>query len=194
MTMKLSGLVALVLASFAVSSEDASASSVYDLVLGPYATGTVTTDGNTGILSTSDIVGFNITLTAGGLMTNLSYPLTGGFYGTGPGTTAFTATAQGLFFDFSAPDVAGSAQFLAFDASNYLCFNAAAGNCSGQPSSIATSVSNVQLNFPQTGNIEIATSVSAVPLPSTWGMMLMGLIGLGFIAYRQKSKPALMAA
>jgi hypothetical protein len=31
--------------------------------------------------------------------------------------------------------------------------------------------------------------VSPVPLPSTWGMMLMGLIGLGFIAHRQKSKP-----
>jgi hypothetical protein len=35
--------------------------------------------------------------------------------------------------------------------------------------------------------------VSPVPLPSTWGMMLMGLIGLGFIAYRQKLNPALMA-
>jgi hypothetical protein len=38
------------------------------------------------------------------------------------------------------------------------------------------------------------SGVSAVPLPSTWGMMLMGLISLGFIAYRQASKPALMAA
>jgi hypothetical protein len=37
------------------------------------------------------------------------------------------------------------------------------------------------------------SSVSAVPLPSTWGMMLIGLIGLGFMAYHPKSKPALMA-
>jgi hypothetical protein len=37
-------------------------------------------------------------------------------------------------------------------------------------------------------------AVSAVPLPSTWGMMLLGLVCLGFMAYRQKSKPALMAA
>src|SRR5207245_1160907 len=29
-------------------------------------------------------------------------------------------------------------------------------------------------------------SVSTVPLPSTWGMMLLGLAGLG-IAYRQKN-------
>jgi hypothetical protein len=30
------------------------------------------------------------------------------------------------------------------------------------------------------------TNVSVVPLPSTWGMMLMGLVGLGFVAFRQK--------
>jgi PEP-CTERM motif len=40
----------------------------------------------------------------------------------------------------------------------------------------------------------VGNSVSPVPLPSTWGMMLMGLIGLGFIGYRQKSNRALMAA
>jgi hypothetical protein len=47
-------------------------------------------------------------------------------------------------------------------------------------------------------SIELSTgvgnSVSTTPLPSTWGMMLMGLIGLGFIGYRQKSNRALMAA
>jgi hypothetical protein len=35
---------------------------------------------------------------------------------------------------------------------------------------------------------------SAVPEPSTWAMMLLGFAGVGFIAYRRKSKPALMAA
>jgi hypothetical protein len=33
-------------------------------------------------------------------------------------------------------------------------------------------------------------SVSATPLPSTWGMMPIGLIGFGFAAYHRKSKPA----
>ena len=32
------------------------------------------------------------------------------------------------------------------------------------------------------------------PEPSTWAMMLLGFAGIGFIAYRRKSKPALMAA
>jgi hypothetical protein len=54
-------------------------------------------------------------------------------------------------------------------------------------------------NFDSTG-LSLAFSqgvgnspVSPVPLPSTWGMMLVGLIGLGFIGYRQKSKPALIS-
>jgi hypothetical protein len=32
--------------------------------------------------------------------------------------------------------------------------------------------------------------VGAVPEPSTWAMMLLGFAGVGFMAYRRKSKPA----
>ncbi len=35
---------------------------------------------------------------------------------------------------------------------------------------------------------------SAVPEPSTWAMMVLGFTGVGFMAYRRKSKAALMAA
>jgi hypothetical protein len=35
---------------------------------------------------------------------------------------------------------------------------------------------------------------SAVLEPSTWAMMLLGFAGIGFMAYRRKSKPALMVA
>ncbi|MBN8992916.1 MAG: PEP-CTERM sorting domain-containing protein [Rhizobiales bacterium] len=34
----------------------------------------------------------------------------------------------------------------------------------------------------------------AVPEPSTWAMMILGFAGIGFMAYRRKSKQALMAA
>ena len=37
-------------------------------------------------------------------------------------------------------------------------------------------------------------SVAAVPELSTWAMMLLGFAGIGFMVYRRKSKPALMAA
>ncbi len=33
--------------------------------------------------------------------------------------------------------------------------------------------------------------VAAVPEPSTWAMMMLGFAGVGFMAYRRKSKPAL---
>jgi hypothetical protein len=35
---------------------------------------------------------------------------------------------------------------------------------------------------------------AAVPEPSTWAMMILGFAGVGFMAYRLKAKPALMAA
>jgi hypothetical protein len=35
---------------------------------------------------------------------------------------------------------------------------------------------------------------SSVPEPSTWAMMVLGFAGIGCMAYRRKSKPALMAA
>jgi hypothetical protein len=37
-------------------------------------------------------------------------------------------------------------------------------------------------------------AVAPVPEPSTWAMMILGFAGVGFMAYRRKSKPALMAA
>jgi PEP-CTERM motif len=37
-------------------------------------------------------------------------------------------------------------------------------------------------------------TIAAVPEPSTWLMMILGFAGLGFMAYRRKSKPALLAA
>jgi uncharacterized protein (TIGR03118 family) len=37
-------------------------------------------------------------------------------------------------------------------------------------------------------------SLSAVPEPSTWAMLILGFCGLGFMAYRRKSRPALIAA
>ena len=35
---------------------------------------------------------------------------------------------------------------------------------------------------------------SAVPEPSTWAMMILGFVGLGFMAYRRKNQMAFNAA
>ena len=43
-------------------------------------------------------------------------------------------------------------------------------------------------------DIPIQFHVGGVPEPSTWAMLLLGFAGIGFLAYRRKSKPTLMAA
>ncbi len=43
-------------------------------------------------------------------------------------------------------------------------------------------------------DIEVNDPITAVPEPSTWAMLILGFAGVGFMAYRRKSKPALMAA
>jgi hypothetical protein len=55
------------------------------------------------------------------------------------------------------------------------------------------------LTFTGAGNFTgtmtpVTTDVSAVPEPSAWAMMILGFAGIGFMAYRRKSKPALMVA
>jgi PEP-CTERM motif len=42
--------------------------------------------------------------------------------------------------------------------------------------------------------IAVFSVAGAVPEPSTWVMMILGFAGIGFMAYRRKSKPALLAA
>jgi PEP-CTERM motif len=37
-------------------------------------------------------------------------------------------------------------------------------------------------------------NIASVPEPSTWAMMILGFAGMGFMAYRRKSKPELTAA
>jgi hypothetical protein len=62
---------------------------------------------------------------------------------------------------------------------------------------------NIQSNFPtgtlygenlQGSGLWSITPTAAVPEPSTWAMMILGFMGVGFLAYRRKSKPALRAA
>jgi hypothetical protein len=66
---------------------------------------------------------------------------------------------------------------------------------------LAGGLNNVQLSFNETMSggegfsFDYTTaSVSATPLPPAWTMMLIGLAGFGFFAYRRKPKPALMGA
>jgi hypothetical protein len=66
---------------------------------------------------------------------------------------------------------------------------------------LAGGLNNVQIAFNETMSggegfsFNFGTvSPSATPLPPAWTMMLMGIAGFGFVAFRRKSKQALMAA
>jgi PEP-CTERM motif len=53
------------------------------------------------------------------------------------------------------------------------------------------------MGFSESGTLTFSPSggaTPAVPEPSTWAMLILGFAGIGFMAYRRKSKPALMAA
>ncbi|MBC9878334.1 PEPxxWA-CTERM sorting domain-containing protein [Bradyrhizobium sp. INPA01-394B] len=39
----------------------------------------------------------------------------------------------------------------------------------------------------QTGETYLSTTISAVPEPSTWAMMILGFLGVGFLAYRKSA-------
>jgi hypothetical protein len=67
-----------------------------------------------------------------------------------------------------------------FSTSDTLLFTFLSGD---PPSDFSSGFDNVVIN-----------TVDAVPEPATWAMMLLGFAGVGFMAYRRKSKPVALAA
>jgi hypothetical protein len=59
----------------------------------------------------------------------------------------------------------------------------------GSPFSIGTVSGNDIFETGPSGFGVGTLAVSAVPEPSTWAMMILGFAGIGFMAYRRKSKP-----
>jgi hypothetical protein len=48
--------------------------------------------------------------------------------------------------------------------------------------------------FNLTANVTLASNTSAVPEPSTWAMLILGFVGVGFVAYRRKSQSSFRIA
>jgi hypothetical protein len=83
--------------------------------------------------------------------------------------------------------------FLTYPAGGGALFNGSFGS-SSVGSYFSPTCGGEICGFPLSGTVLGTSTVSAVPLPSTWGMMLLALVSLSFMAFRQKLKPALMAA
>jgi hypothetical protein len=80
------------------------------------------------------------------------------------------------------------------------CIDNIIGFPSGPASTFTSFTSDATYTFAGGNSIQIdAISVSyqvttAVPEPSTWAMLLLGFAGVGFVAYRRKSKSAFQLA
>jgi hypothetical protein len=48
--------------------------------------------------------------------------------------------------------------------------------------------------IPTGDSLAVTTTVSAIPEPATWAMMILGFMGVGFVAYRRKSGSAFRLA
>jgi hypothetical protein len=64
--------------------------------------------------------------------------------------------------------------------------------------STSVSFSGGEFSLPYTvalsASLPDGLSIASVPEPSTWTMLILGFAGIGFMAYRRKATPALMAA
>jgi hypothetical protein len=77
---------------------------------------------------------------------------------------------------------------------SYDTFAQTISTATGDKYTLDFTYANSPLNAPSGLLVTTNAISSAVPEPSTWAMMILGFAGIGFMAYRRKSKPALMAA
>lgn len=146
-------------------------------------TGTFTVDATvaaTAPAGTRDLTSINLVQTGSG----------------GINTFNFTDTSAASDYLYQAPSFynlsindGGNLLNLGFDLDGGALATTGFGN-----STVETEFSGAPI-FVVSGTIaEGAGITAAVPEPSTWAMLLLGFAGIGFMAYRQKSKPLLIAA
>lgn len=176
----------------------------YNIDLPSFVVGSISTDGNTATpLTASDITNWQLNQT----VDTVHFPS-----GMNPSNSAvrlisgaLTATASGLFFNFS--DVTASKLEFTFTAfpGNNLQYCDATSPCINQNSASDFSLAMYVLVAPgccstsassplQSRNVEIGVAtVPVVPEPSTWAVILTGFAGLGILARRRQKTMARVA-
>ncbi|MGC1564103.1 MAG: PEP-CTERM sorting domain-containing protein [Bradyrhizobium sp.] len=162
---------ALVAASLALLSTTGTQASTYNLTLNNTLYGP---EGGTGTLTVNGTPGTG-TFTEGSGLTGLSFSV--------DGSNNFTlandlGNASVTFLNGNLINIA----YVGFANGIQLSLD------TGLTGYVFTDLANISLS--SAGSIS-ASPVAATPLPSTWGMMLLGLGVVGFLGYRRKSKPAL---
>ncbi len=152
-------------------------------------TGAITTGGETGVLTASDILAWDLELQGVGA----SYHLVS----TSPIAEKhvigndLTATSTDIYFNFSGTS---GDQFLIQNGDeggqNYWCNSVGLTSCYPGKSDVPVFFTDPSSQFDQTasGNQIIAAAGVAVPEPSTWAAMLVGFIALGLASHRASRK------
>jgi hypothetical protein len=168
-----SAAVAIIgLALIGIISEPASAST-YIISLTP---------GNGYTMSGTGNLVLSVPATPGNLpgsdVTSITFMIDGLTFGTG--FSSYSVTAVG----FNNSDALTDVSFASTDSSNGTSFTL---DTSG--------TYDFYVNGARISEGTLSAVVAAVPEPSTWAMMVLGFLGIGFMAYRRKQNgPALSAA
>lgn len=149
------------------------------------AIGSITTDGTLGTLAQSNITDWTLDLNDGISTFTLSGTANSQRLLIGSG---LTASATGLFFDFSGNSVMLFQNPTIGSGKNFLCFTATflcGGGTNGTSIAVLPAGRGYSL---QQGVQQVATfAVAGVPEPATWAMMLAGFGMIGFAARRRQS-------
>ena len=98
-------------------------------------------------------------------------------------------TVQTLTFSYDPTD----ANFLLSTAA--FALSTRASGSGGTPAFFAADITTTKPNSdPTTGDVGALTLTPAVPEPSTWAMMILGFMGIGFMAYRRKGQASIRFA
>lgn len=157
-------------------------------------TGTITTDGYIGILTSADFKDIEITISNGSSSTTLS-SIPGPPYST---ATDVTATANGIFvaqdgqlrFSVIAPDIINTqaqSALINWYPSNLPYERYRARDLSGNLLFDVNPPSSPDFSSGSPWEIAKVQSSSAVPEPSSFALLVLGGLGLAFRAYRRRA-------